>query len=373
MKFGLIYEICRPEPFEDWASEEETYWQALEQCVLAEEVGFDYVWEVEHHFLEGYSLSSAPEVFLASLAQHTNRVRIGHGVRLLPPPFNHPVRSAEAAAALDIMSRGRLEFGVGRSITEQELGGFGIDPADSRPMLDEVLPEIVKMWTENEYPGFEGRYFSMPPRVVLPKPVQQPHPPLWMACTQPASFDLAAEFGIGVLAFGVGAPGDVVESVKRYKERIGHPTRQAGLVVNNAVAPATMLFCADDQRKAIEMGGVAALWYGAQVARLFAPWAGQEIKGYEYYHQLTQDPEFLKQFARPYEERLQDRYSLVGTPDKVAEGVQSYIDVGVDQIIGITQVGRIPHDEIMASLRLFGEEVIPRFKQAAEPATASAR
>jgi len=303
---------------------------------------------------------------------YTSRVRIGHGVRLLPPPFNHPARSAEAAAVLDIMSRGRLEFGVGRSITEQELGGFAIDPGDSRPMLDEVLPEIVRMWTHHVYPGFDGRYFSMPPRVVLPKPVQKPHPPLWMACTQPASFEMAADYGIGVLAFGVGAPGDVVESVKRYKQRIAKPARQAGQLVNNAVAPATMLFCAEDQRKAIEMGGVAALWYGAQVARLFAPWAGQEIKGYEYYHQLTQDPEFLQQFARPYEERLQDRYSLVGTPDKVAEGIAAYTEVGVDQIIGIVQVGRIPHDDILKSIRLFGEEVLPRFRGPARPAAASA-
>ncbi|HVP30508.1 MAG TPA: LLM class flavin-dependent oxidoreductase, partial [Myxococcota bacterium] len=114
MKFGLIYEICRPEPFDGFLSEAETYWQALEQCVLADRLGFDYVWEVEHHFLEGYSLSSAPEVFLSAVAQRTQRIRIGSGVRLLPPPFNHPARSAEVAAVLDILSHGRYDFGVGR-------------------------------------------------------------------------------------------------------------------------------------------------------------------------------------------------------------------------------------------------------------------
>ena len=187
MKFGIIYELCRPLPFDGFLSEEDTFWQAVEQIVLAEAVGFDVVWAVEHHFLEGYSLSSAPEVFLAAVAQHTTRIRIGHAVRLLPPPFNHPVRSAEMAATLDIMSRGRLEMGMGRSITEEELGGFGVATEDSRPMLDEVMPEIVKMWTTDEYPGYSGRHFSMPPRKVLPKPLQQPHPPLWMACTQPAA------------------------------------------------------------------------------------------------------------------------------------------------------------------------------------------
>ena len=362
IKFGIIYEICRPEPFDDWASENETYWQALEQIVLADELGFDHVWEVEHHFLEGYSLSSAPEVFLSAVAQHTDRIRIGHGVRLLPPKFNHPARSAEMAAVLDIMSRGRLDFGVGRSITVQELGGFNIDPVDSRPMLDEVLPEIVKMWTSNPYPGFEGKYFSMPERQVIPKPVQQPHPPLWMACTQPDSFDLAADYGIGVLAFGVGAPGNVVDSLKRYKERIANPRRQVGLAVNNAVAPATIMYCAQDDKEALEMGGVAALWYGAQTAKLFAPWLGTDLRGYEYYANLARDPEFLKQFQRPFQERLQDEYSLVGTPDKVAEGVQAYVDIGADQIICLVQAGRIPHERIMESLRLFGKEVIPRFR-----------
>jgi alkanesulfonate monooxygenase SsuD/methylene tetrahydromethanopterin reductase-like flavin-dependent oxidoreductase (luciferase family) len=362
IEFGLVYEICRPEPFDGFSSESDAYWQALEQICLADELGFEHVWEVEHHFLEGYSVSSAPEVFLSAVAQNTTRIRIGNGVRLLPPPFNHPARSAEMGAVLDIMSKGRYDFGVGRSITEAELGGFGIAPEDSRPMLEEVLPEIVRMWTENPYPGFEGKYFSMPERPVLPKPVQDPHPPIWMACTQPSSFDAAADFGIGVLAFGVGAPGDVVDSLKRYKKLIANPSRQVGKVVTNAVAPATLMYCAEDSRKALDMGAVAALWYGAQTAKLFAPWAGKEIAGYEYYGQLVNDPEFVARFLRPLEDAMNDEYSLIGTPDKVAEGVQAYVDIGADQIICLVQAGRIPHEEIMASLRLFGEEVMPRFR-----------
>jgi alkanesulfonate monooxygenase SsuD/methylene tetrahydromethanopterin reductase-like flavin-dependent oxidoreductase (luciferase family) len=364
VQFGLIYEICRPEPFDGWASEAETYWQALEQAILADELGFDYVWAVEHHFLEGYSLSSAPEVFLSAVAQRTERIRVGHGVRLLPPPFNHPARSAEMAAVLDIMSHGRFDFGVGRSITDQELGGFRIDPAHSRPMLDEVLPEIVRMWTCDPYPGFEGEWFTMPERQVLPKPLQQPHPPLWMACTQPGSFDLAADLGIGVLAFGVGAPGNVVTSLQRYKQRIASPAHPVSTVVNDAVAPATLMYCAPTEAEAIEMGGVAALWYGAQTAKLFAPWAGRDVEGYEYYTNLVHDPEFMAQFAVPYEERLRDEYSLVGTPDKVAQGVQAYVDIGADQLICLVQAGRVPHDKIMASLRMFGTEVLPRFRAA---------
>lgn len=360
MKFGVIYEICRPDP--DWATEEDTYWQALEQCVIAEEVGFDHVWCVEHHFLENYSLSSAPEVFLTAVAQRTERIRIGHGVRLLPPPFNHPARSAASAAVLDILSRGRLEFGVGRSITEQELGGFGVDPGSSRPMMEEVLPEIVKMWTNHTYPGHEGEHFSMPPRVVQPKPLQAPHPPLWMACTQPASFELAADFGVGALAFGLGLPGDLAEAVQVYKGRIASPQRQAGLAVNDNIAAAGMMFCSTDGAKAREMGGAAQLWYAANAANLFAPWAAREVPGYEWYHQLTKDPSLFE--AESIRQRLDDGLSLVGTPDSVQAGVQRYADLGVDQLICIVQVGRVRHDDICDSLRLFGKEIIPKFRPA---------
>jgi len=360
MQFGVIYDICRPLPFDGFLSEEETFWQALEQIVLAEEVGFDVAWAVEHHFLEGYSLSSAPEVFLSAVAQHTNRIRIGHAVRLLPPPFNHPVRSAEMAATLDILSRGRLEMGVGRASSEEELGGFRVPSADSRPMLDEVLPEIVKMWTMDEYPGFAGRYFSMPARKILPKPLQKPHPPLWMACTQPSSFELAADYGVGALCLGVGGPGDVLTSIGRYKERICHPRRPVGLAVNNAVAPGTVMFCSDDPAHAMAMGGAAALWFAASAQKLFAPWLGRDVKGYEYYCDLAKQKPDLK---------LALRYGCIGTPDIVANGVREYEKAGFDQLVVFVQAGRIPHADIMESLRLFGREVLPRFRgNAEEPA-----
>ena len=160
MKFGLIYELQMQKPWEE-NQEYKTYHQALDQIELADKVGFDYVWEVEHHFLVEYSHSSAPEVFLAAASQRTKNIRIGHGVALCPAPFNHPIRVAERAAALDIVSDGRVDLGTGRSITEQELGGFGIDPADSRPMWEEAIEMIPKMWT-NETFAWEGNYFVGP-------------------------------------------------------------------------------------------------------------------------------------------------------------------------------------------------------------------
>ena len=187
MKFGLLYEMEMPA--EMGASEYDIFWQAVEQVKLAEQVGFDYVWAVEHHFLEGFSHSSAPEIFLATVAQHTRTIKIGHGVCLLPIPFNHPARIAERTATLDIYTNGRLQVGTGRSITMEELGGFNISPDDSKPMWDEAVHEIPKMWTQHEYEGHEGTYFTMPPRVVVPKPLQKPHPPMWMACTNRATIE----------------------------------------------------------------------------------------------------------------------------------------------------------------------------------------
>jgi alkanesulfonate monooxygenase SsuD/methylene tetrahydromethanopterin reductase-like flavin-dependent oxidoreductase (luciferase family) len=180
MNFGLLYEIGVAKP---WGprSEYEAYWNALEQAVEADRLGYSHVWAVEHHFLEEFSHSSAPEVWLTAVAQHTQQIRLGHGVVQVPAGFNHPVRTAERAAALDIMSNGRLEFGTGRSITLEELGGFNIQLEDSRPMWREAVELIPKLWTSNGPVTFEGTYTTLIDREVFPKPIQKPHPPMWAA------------------------------------------------------------------------------------------------------------------------------------------------------------------------------------------------
>src|SRR5687768_17490260 len=138
MRFGIFYEHQLPRPWDDGA-EEKLLSDALEQVELADQVGIDYVWEVEHHFLEEYSHSSAPEVFLAAASQRTKNIRLGHGIVQLPPNFNHPVRTAERIATLDLVSNGRVEFGSGESSSEAELGGFRIDPVLKREMWLEGL------------------------------------------------------------------------------------------------------------------------------------------------------------------------------------------------------------------------------------------
>src|ERR1700733_13559417 len=192
MKFGIFYEHQLPRPWHD-GDELKLFQDALGQVELADRLGIDHAWEVEHHFLEEYSHSSAPEVFLAACSQRTKNIRLGHGIVLLPPGYNHPARVAERIATLDLVSNGRVEFGTGESSAQLELGGFNIPREDKRAMWQESLGAIARMFVENPFMGHEGKYFSMPVRNVVPKPVQKPHPPLWVACSRRETIHLAAK------------------------------------------------------------------------------------------------------------------------------------------------------------------------------------
>ena len=194
VKFGIFYEHQLPRPWTD-DSEYQLMQDALEQIELADKLGFQHVWEVEHHFLEEYSHSSAPEVFLAAASQRTKNIRLGHGIVQSPPPFNHPARIAERIATLDLVSNGRVDFGTGESSSEAELGGFVIDPEQKRKMWEEGLRVAVRCLTETPFTGYSGEFVTMPPRNVVPKPRQKPHPPLWVACSRRDTIHLAAQKG----------------------------------------------------------------------------------------------------------------------------------------------------------------------------------
>src|SRR3954452_21327369 len=200
MKFGIFYELQLPKP---WGPNDELnlYQNALDQVELADGLGYDYAWEVEHHFLDEYSHSSAPEVFLAAAASRPKTIRLGHGIRQVIPNYNHPARTAEGLATLDIVSDGRVDFGIGEGATRLELGGFHIPAKEKRAMALEAAEQIANMLVMDPYPGFEGRGFSFPCRNIVPKPVQKPHPPMWMACTNRDTIKVAASIGVGALAF----------------------------------------------------------------------------------------------------------------------------------------------------------------------------
>jgi alkanesulfonate monooxygenase SsuD/methylene tetrahydromethanopterin reductase-like flavin-dependent oxidoreductase (luciferase family) len=358
VKFGLLYELeyARPWPA---GFEREVFHQALEQIELADRVGFDYVWQVEHHFLSEYSHSSAPEVFLGAVSQRTKRIRIGHGIVLLPIAYNHPVRVAERIATLDILSDGRVEFGTGRSGTPVELDGFGINPALSKDMWYEAVRMIPRMWRDEAF-SYEGRFFSVPPRNVVPKPVQKPHPPMWVAAASPDTFVRAGNAGLGVLCFLIGKPANLVSRVQSYRDAI-RGAEPVGEFINEQVAGFTVTLCLDDAAEARAIGGPAALWYTAMLGTIVGDWRGRCIPGYEYYSAMAQ--ESSDQATRDLGSLLDDGTFCIGDPADCIRTIAKYEAAGVDQILCLMQAGRIPHEKIMRSIELFGEQVIPAFRQ----------
>lgn len=365
MKFALQYEIEMQKPWYD-RMEYDTYWQATQQVVLADELGWDTVWCVEHHFLEEYSHSSAPEVWYGALAGLTKNIRLGHGVVLLPYPFNHPVRVAERIAVLDIMSNGRVNFGTGRSITHQELGGFGVDPALSRPMWEEALSIIPRMWQTDSF-SHEGRFFNIPPRNVIPKPIQKPHPPIFMATTQPDSFQLAGEKGVGCLGFLMAAE---LPSIKRridaYRAALAACEKPVGAFKNDHVGVFVLALCAKTNEEARRLAEESVNWYVQQTFEIFAQWkpkAGDPIPaGYEWYANAMLRNDARAAARMQFEYLLENDLILIGDPDRICEMVKKYDAIGVNELLLFKQFGRVPHQAIMDSIKLMSRHVLPYFK-----------
>jgi alkanesulfonate monooxygenase SsuD/methylene tetrahydromethanopterin reductase-like flavin-dependent oxidoreductase (luciferase family) len=367
MKFGLLYEIEKLQPW-DADSHRRAFAEALEQIKLAEQVGFDYIWEVEHHFLGEFSLSSAPEVFLTAVSQHTSTIRIGHGVVLLPFGYNHPIRVAERAATLDIMSNGRLDFGTGRSATAFEMEPFGVDPETNREEWDEAVRMIPKMWTEDEF-SWDSPRMKVPPRNVVPKPLQKPHPPIWMAGTQPSSAFLAAERGLGFLHFSYTDPEALNEKIDTYREGIAR-CEPVGSFVNDQFAGFTLMHCGRDDSEALELGGPGAEWYVRATNSLYSIWAQSGSQSYRWYAEQFEKGRAAQEvdIARMADESV----LCIGGPERCAQTARHYEAQGIDQLIFLVQHGPTSHEAIMDSLRRFGEEVIPQFRTAPSGARAPA-
>lgn len=357
MKFGLLYEMERTLPWE--GGERAILLEALEQIKLADRLGFDYVWEVEHHFMGEFSVSSAPEVFLAAVSQHTERIRIGHGVVLLPFGYNHPIRVAERAATLDILSNGRLEFGTGRSATIYEMQPFGVDPEKTRDEWDEAVRMIPQMWTQDEF-SWDSDRMRIPTRNVLPKPLQKPHPPMWMAGTQPSSATLAAERGLGFLHFSYTDPEDLDEKVQAYRDGIAR-CQPVGAFANENFAAFTLMFCGEDDADALRRGAPGADWYVRATNTLYSIWAQAGSQSYSWYAEQFEKGKVGGEvdIAKMADESI----LCIGGPEKCAQIVRHYEAQGIDQLIFLVQMGGTKHDDVMDAIRRFGEQVIPQFKK----------
>jgi alkanesulfonate monooxygenase SsuD/methylene tetrahydromethanopterin reductase-like flavin-dependent oxidoreductase (luciferase family) len=399
MKIDMFCEVEKADmrPGQDYQLLQET----LAQAELADRVGFDCWWEVEHHGAVEMSYSSAPEVILSAIAQRTSRMRIGHGAVLAPHNINHPIRIAERAATLDLLSNGRLEMGFARS-TIPEWRLFGVDPAETRAQHVETMHMVSKMWTQERF-TWETERFQIKNLAVIPKPYQQPHPPMWAACTSPDGFRIAGELGVGALGVTLMTPVETMKTLlDTYREAV-KDANPAGSFVNNQTGVFTFVHCAETTEKAIANGAAAACaWYENAIVKFFEiqerlksreaamargeqTWQGDGVK-LEAGAGLIGDiaPATPQVQMSPLEEatmRMIGRLArgenisgeevydvlneqdsvIIGDPATVRRKMARYRDIGCDRLLCFQQVGGLSHEAIMESIRLVGEEVIPFF------------
>ena len=364
MKFGIFYELSVPRPF-GGDIEKTVYDNALEQIRVADEVGFDTVWAVEHHFLEEYSHCSAPELFLTAAAMCTSRIRVGHGAVVCVPEMNHPIRVAERAAVLDILSGGRLEFGTARSSTWTELAGFEADPDTTKRTWDEFVRTIPKMWMEERF-SHDGVCFSMPERAVLPKPVQDPHPPMWVTVTSPGTELDAAERGLGSLGVATAGYEEQERRLREYRRRI-EQCEPAGGAVNDQVATLNFLYCDPDIDEAARVGVPMLGAFSVANAHLLFTREAYPTRAYGLLANLAPG----RRGRRSSEDNPGARAGIpegmaIGDPQHLVRVMKEWESLGVDQVnFLLNAMEMIPQEKVLASLRLFASEVMPQFRREA--------
>jgi alkanesulfonate monooxygenase SsuD/methylene tetrahydromethanopterin reductase-like flavin-dependent oxidoreductase (luciferase family) len=359
MKFGIFYELQLPRPWKE-DDEHKLYQNALQQIELADRLGYDHAWQVEHHFLEEYSHSPSPESFLAAASQRTKQIRLGHGIMQLTT--NHPARVAEKVATLDLLSNGRCEFGMGESASITELEPFGVDMDNKREIFEEAVQAIMPMFK----PGaseHHGKYFNMPLRTVVPKPMQKPHPPLWVACSQLDTLAKCGEWGMGALGFQfVSADAAHAWVHAYYNAFVKRQKKLADYRANPNIALVSFFMCAktDEEARARAEGDTffqfSLRFYGQSSGRRRPP-AGTVNMWEEYQKWKAANPE---QHAAAL------RGGLIGSPETIRKKLKRFQASNIDQVVLLNQAGRNTHEHICESLELFAQEVMPEF-QAAHP------
>ena len=354
MKFGLMSQLQVPKP---WAedSERTVYWQNLDHVVAAENAGFSYFWLTEQHFFAEIGHSSCPEMFLAALSQRTRTIRLGFAVILLP--CHNPFMVAERVATLDVLSNGRCEFGAGRGTAAYIVEGLGFnaDVTYARQVGREALDAIVQMLELEYFPGYKSAHFDLPPRHVVPRPIQRPHPPLWYAASNLETFERAGAAGVGVLGVTRYTYAEVKPHVEAYRAAIrrAQPAQFAGRFPNNQVAVFAIGCVHDDDRIGREVGCAAArFYYGDNDAALNDVRFGS-----------SEGVARIKKRMAGYsnDDLLNNGMAIGGNADSVCRQVERWAATGVDQLIFMFQIGRTTHDQIMRSIEIVGEKVIPKF------------
>jgi luciferase family oxidoreductase group 1 len=355
VKFGVFYEHQLPRPWTE-RSEYDLLQNSLEQIALADRLGYDYAWEVEHHFTEEYSHSSAPEVFLAAASQRTSRIRLGHGVIQLPT--NHIARVAERVATLDLISHGRVELGTGEGSTTTEIHPFNIRFRDKREIYEESIRALIPMFT-TQGSEFHGQYIDFPLRNVIPKPMQKPHPPLWVACSNINTIEMAGQRGMGALGFQFVSPEAAAAWVNCYYRNFTTKlAKLADYATNPNIAMVCGFMCAQTDELAMERAsGWTFFIFALQYYSKYGYSEPGKLNMWDKYQEWRQTPKA--------QEALHT--GLIGSPETIRRKLRDYERTNVDQVIFLNQSGKTRHEDICASLELFAREVMPEFHER-EPA-----
>ena len=291
------------------------------------------------------------------MAARTKRIHIGTAIINITAPVNHPARVAERVATMDHLSEGRVEFGTGRGSSTAEWAGFAIpSAAETKPMWRESLEQIPRMWADEPY-EFEGKYFRMPKRDVLPKPYTKPHPPIWVACSSPPTFIEAGELGLGSLCFTFGTPAEIAQHIKNYKEAIKRCTKPIGGYINDNIAVTTNMLCLEDGDEARHLYSKARVEFFTQ--RFFS-WLDSIPRP----PQMPKDGP-IPQLPPPTPESLKEGLKVggrqIGSPDEIAKVVQMYEDAGADQLIYAPLTLTLDQKYVLKSIELFGKHIVPKF------------
>ena len=350
MKFGIFYEHQLPRPWNE-NSEHQLFKDSLVQIAHADQLGYDYAWEVEHHFLEEYSHSSAPEVFLAAASQRTKNIRLGHGIIQLTT--NHPARVAEKVSTLDLISDGRVELGLGEGSSVTELHPFNLRFRDKRDVWEDGIKCLLPMFYNHAW-QYEGEFFNFPLRAVVPKPLQKPHPPLWVACSQLDTIRYAAHRGMGALSFkfvDINASHAWVNAY--YNTFVNQQEKLCDYQTNPNIAVVSGFMCCETDEEAWQKAdGWTFFQFALQLYNKEGPFEPGAVNFWDRYQEWKQTPAGQKRSGS----------ELIGSPDTIRQKLLELEAANVDQVILLNQAGKNTHQDICDSLELFARELMPEFQ-----------
>jgi len=351
MKLGMLHLFENPMD----RTEEEIVDEQFDLMVKAEEYGFDSVWPAEQHFSE-YGYCASPAVSLAAVAARTKTIRLGTGVVVLP--LNHPIRVAEDYAIVDLLSKGRVDLGVGRGYQPHEFKGYGVDQSRTRDMFRESVEVIQKAWTEERF-SYDGEFYQVDDLSVRPKPLQTPHPPIWMASLSPETFALCGRYGFNLLCapvFGF----DVntgASQIDQWRQALRDNDRDPA---DHEIGALIMTYVADTSQQAEEDFADPVLWWYHTFGKYVSP--PPEVGPVPTYEMYTATREFANSVT--WNQIVQAGAVVCGSPDQVVERIGEITEkTGLTHYLAWIRIGGLAHDKVLRSMELLSSKVMPQLRQ----------